>query len=101
MLSRVQNEEVCLPVPTVTQEDVAPLRSLDRHGVPEALVESTPKLILQSRPVAQLKSCLKKEDEPVNVTLKKTVRVTFQLDSKELSPTAMTPMDEHSQNEKC
>lgn len=98
-LPRVQIEEGSSSVPAVTQEEMAPPRSLDRHGVPETPVESTPKSTLQSRPVGQLKSCLKKADELGNSTLKETVRVTFQLDSEELIPTAVTAMDEDSQKE--
>lgn len=98
-LSRVQIEEVSSSVPAVTQEDMALPRSLDRHGVPETPVESTPKSTLQSRPLGQLKSCLKKADEVGNSTLKETVRVTFQLDSEELSPTVVIAMDEDSQKE--
>lgn len=98
-LSRIQSEEVSPSLPAVTQEDMAPLRSLDRHGVPETPIESNPKSTLQLRPVGQLKSCLKKADELGNGTLKETVRVTFQLDSEELSRTVVTAMDEHSQKE--
>lgn len=98
-LSRIQSEEVSSSVPAVTQEDMAPLRLMDKHGVPETPVESTPKSTFQSRPVSQLKSCLKKADELGNGTLKETARVTFQLDSEELSPTAVIAMDEHSQKE--
>lgn len=98
-LSRIQSEEVSPSLPAVTQEDMAPLRSLDRYGVPETPIESTPKSTLQLRPMVQLKSCLKKADELGNGTLKETARVTFQLDSGELSRTVVTAMDEHSQKE--
>ena len=78
---------------------MAPPRSLDRDGVPETLVESTPKSTLQSRLVGQLKSCLNKVDELGNNTLKETAHVTFQLDNEELSPIVVTTMDEYSQKE--
>ena len=83
--SRAQIEEVSSSVPTVTHEDMSPPKSLDRHGGPETLVESTPNSTLQSRPVGQLNSYLKKVDELGNSTLKEIAHVTFQLGTQSYS----------------
>ncbi|KAH9328493.1 hypothetical protein KI387_000601 [Taxus chinensis] len=96
-LSRVRNDEVPSLVSAMEHEDFSLWSSLDKHGIAEAVVECTPKSILQVQPVVQLKSCLKKPDDSGIDGGKETTRVTFLLGSEESSPTAQIAMEELSE----
>lgn len=78
-------EDVSSSLPDNEIRDVGPLGSSDGPKVEEALGDCTPTYEVQSSPLVQLKSCLKKPDELGNNSAKESARVTFLLEKELIS----------------